>query len=93
MIKVIVTAEVEDIAKWEEGFKTHGDVFRAQGVSSPIHYSTDEASNRVVICFEVADLDNYLAAMDSPETAEAMAYDGVKRETVALVSLDRECAF
>lgn len=30
MPKIIVTAEVEDAKTWEVGFRTHGDLFRAQ---------------------------------------------------------------
>ena len=29
MPKVVVTAQVEDAAKWEEEFRTHGDLFRS----------------------------------------------------------------
>ena len=29
MPKVAVTAQVEDSVKWEERFRTHGDLFRA----------------------------------------------------------------
>ncbi len=29
MPRLVVTAEVEDVAKWEEGFRTHGDLFRS----------------------------------------------------------------
>ncbi len=36
------------------------------------------------------DLDAFLEGMDSPETAEAMAIDGVKRETVKIYVLDKE---
>jgi len=35
-------------------------------------------------------LAKYLELMDSPETAEAMAQDGVKRETVKVYVLDKE---
>ena len=34
MPKVVVT-EVEELVKWEEGFRTHGDLFRSQTVSGP----------------------------------------------------------
>jgi hypothetical protein len=34
MPKVILTAQVEDAAKWEAGFRTHGDVFRAYGLQA-----------------------------------------------------------
>ena len=70
MHKVVINAEVEDAVKWEEGFRTHGDLFRRQTVSNIEFKTTD--SNRVVICFTVGDLDTYLQLMESEETAEAM---------------------
>ena len=30
---IAVRAEVEDVNAWREGFKTHGDLFKNQGVS------------------------------------------------------------
>lgn len=44
----------------------------------------------MAILWEVTNLDRYLELMDSPETAEAMAQDGVKRETVKVYVLDKE---
>ncbi len=29
---IAVRAEVEDVRAWREGFKTHGDLFKSQGV-------------------------------------------------------------
>ena len=89
MPKVIITAQVEDAAKWEEGFRTHGELFRSQTVNSPIHFYVSP-QNEVTICFEADDLDTYLDILDSQETAEAMKFDGVKRETVKVIPLDRE---
>jgi len=89
MPKVLVTAEVEDLAKWEEGFKTHGALFKSQTVNRPINFSTSDG-NQVAICFEPDDLQTFMDIMDSPATAEAMAFDGVKRETVKLVVLNKE---
>ena len=36
MPKVVITAEVEDTAKWEQGFRSHGDLFRSQTITTPI---------------------------------------------------------
>ena len=33
MPRVVVTAEVENLEKWEKSFRTHGDLFRQMGVS------------------------------------------------------------
>ena len=89
MSKVIITAQVEDAAKWEEGFRTHGELFRSQTISEPIQFSiTDE--NEVAICFEPEDLDKYMEILNSPATEEAMTFDGVKRETVKIFALDKK---
>ena len=89
MPKVIATAQVQDAAKWEEGFRTHGDLFRNQTINKPIHFNVSK-QNEVVICFEPDDLDTYMKIIDSRETEEAMKFDGVKRETVKFVVLDKE---
>ena len=89
MPRVIATAQVEDAAKWEQGFRTHGELFKKQTVNKPICFNTNER-NEVVICFEPDNLDKYLEILDSPETAEAMEFDGVKRDTVRITILDKE---
>jgi hypothetical protein len=89
MTKVLVTAEVEDTTKWEAGFRTHADLFRDQSISKPIQFTTHE-DNQVGICFEPENVEKYLASLQGPETAEAMAIDGVKRDTVKIFVLDKE---
>ena len=89
MPKLVVIAQVEDRVKWEEGFRTHGGLFRSQTVAKPINFTTIEG-NTVVICFEPDDMDTFLRIVDSPAAAEAMAFDGVKRETMKMFVLDKE---
>lgn len=89
MPKVVVTAQVEDPVRWEKGFRTHGDLFRSQTVTKPITFATIEG-NQVAVCMEPDDLNAFMKGMDSPATAEAMAFDGVKRETVKVFVLDKE---
>ncbi len=88
MPKVIATAEVEDGATWEQGFRTHSELFRKQTVNKPIFFSV--SNNKVTILFEPDDLETYLKILDSSETHEAMAVDGIKRETVQIAVLDNE---
>ena len=88
MAKVIATIQVEDANKWEQGFQTHGDLFRSQTANRAISYSVQ--GNEVTILFEPDDLDTYLKILDSEATHEAMALDGVKRETVKIAVLDKE---
>jgi hypothetical protein len=87
MPKVIVTAQVQDPVKWEKNFRTHGDLFRTY-THAPIHFTI--AGNEVTICMEPENLDAFKRIMESPATAEAMAFDGVKRETVKTFVLDKE---
>ena len=89
MPKVIATAQVKDAAKWEEGFRTHGDLFTSQTIKKPIHYNVSK-QNKIIICFEPEDVDTFLEVLDSRRTEKAMEFDGVKRETVKVVVLDKE---
>ena len=90
MPKVVVTAEVNDPVEWERGFRTHADLFRNRyGVNKPIQFAVIEG-NQVSVCFEPDELETYMKGFNAPETAEALAFDGVKRETVKLYILDRE---
>lgn len=43
----------------------------------------------MAVCFEPDDLEVYMKSMESDETAQAMAHDGVKRETVQIHVLDK----
>ena len=89
MPKVLAIASVEDAEKWEKGFRTHGDLFTSQTINKPIHF-TLTSDNEMVICFEPDNLPKFLEILDSPATAEAMEFDGVRRETVKIFVLDQE---
>lgn len=91
MAKVIVTAQVQDAAKWEPSFRTHGEFFKSFSIRKPVQY-TVVAGNQTAVCFEPEDLAAFMRMMESPATAEAMAADGVKRETVKVYVLDKELA-
>jgi hypothetical protein len=91
MARVVITAQIEDSAKWERGFRTHGELLRSMG--STVVYFTTTDKNEVAIYAEPSDLAKYLEVLASPATAEAMAHDGVKRETVKTFVLDKEFRF
>lgn len=88
MPEVIVTAEVDNPAVWEERFRTHGDIFKHYTVKKPIHFSLGEG-NRIAVSFEPENVDTLMKSMKSDETAKAMADDGVKRDTVQIFVLDK----
>ena len=88
MPRAIVTAQVEDSANWESGFRSHAGLFRAYTATAIQFSATDD--NEVAILWEVAKLDKFFEQLDSPETAEAMAQDGVNQESVKVYVLDKE---
>jgi len=89
MPKVVVTANVEDAERWEQGFRTHGALFRSQTITTPIGIAVHE-DHTIAICVEPTDLNKFMEVLESPATAEAMANDGVKRDTVKVYVMDRE---
>ncbi len=72
---IAVRAEVEDVDAWREGFKTHGDLFKSQGVS--VAYMGTTESNSVIGVFETNDVDEFIRIFNDPATAEAMANDKI----------------
>ena len=91
MPRVIITAQVEDSAKWEAAFRTHGDLLRSM-TSTVTHITTNE-DNQIALYAEPSDLGKYMEVLESPATAEAMAHDGVKKETVKVYVLDKEFSY
>jgi len=91
MAKVIITAQVEDAAKWEEGFRTHGELLRS--MTSTVTYFTISKDNELTLYAEPTDVDKFLEVMESPATEEAMAFDGVKRDTVKVSVLEKEFTY
>ena len=67
---IAVRAEVEDVDAWREGFKTHGDLFKSQGVS--VAYMGATEGNSVIGVFETDDVDEFMRIFNDPATAEAM---------------------
>jgi len=88
MTRIIITAQVDDAANWEKGFRTHGALFNDY-TATAIHFTVTD-DNEAAILWEVADVGKFMEHLDAPETADAMAVDGVKRETVKVYVLDKE---
>ena len=89
MAKVLIIAQCKDPVKWEQGFRTHGDLFRTQTLAAPISYGMGEG-NQIAVFMEPNDLAACLHVLHSPATAEAMEFDGILRDTVKMFVLDRE---
>ena len=91
MAKIVLTAQVENLGEWEEAFRKNGDLFRSQNLGSPILIGT--AGDNEIALYQEVDLDTFQKAVESSETAEAMARDGVRRETVKVFVLDKDFSF
>ena len=72
---IAVRAEVESVEHWREHFKTHGALFKSQGVSVAHMGATD--GNKVIAVFETSDVDEFIKIFNDPQTAEAMANDRI----------------
>ena len=91
MTEIVITAQVEDLTKWEDGFRGNGALFRSQTVSR-VEFATNEG-NEIAVCLEPEDFDKFMEIFESPATAEAMEADGVKRDTVKVYVLDKNFVF
>tara|TARA_B100001093_G_C26139988_1_gene722901 strand:+ start:36 stop:308 length:273 start_codon:yes stop_codon:yes gene_type:complete len=72
---IAVRAEVEDVEIWRQGFKTHGELFKRQGVS--IAYMGSTHGNTVISVFDTDDVDEFMKIFNDSATAEAMANDKI----------------
>ena len=72
MPKVLVIAQCKDATKWEQGFRTHGELFKSMGVTKPISYGAGK-DNHFAVCSEPSDVAVYMKVLESTETAAAMA--------------------
>ena len=70
-----INAEVENVERWREGFKTHGDLFSKQKISIAYLGATDD--NKVIAVVDTSDLEEFMRIFNDPVTAEAMQKDGI----------------
>jgi hypothetical protein len=82
MPKLIATHEVDDVAHWLASPKRE-EVFAS--VAADIRTFVDPSrANHVGLSMDVADMDAFQKIMESAEGAEAMKYDGVHPDTLAV---------
>ena len=86
MTKVIVRVVVEDVEHWKRGFVTHAELFLKQAVTL-VYWGVGE-ENKLAACFETTDIDAFMEIMASPDTAEAMANDGIIENSVEVYVAD-----
>ena len=82
MPRLIVTHEVDDVAHWLSSPKRE-EVFA--GIAADLRtYVLQGDSNRVALSMDVTDMDALDAMMKSDAGADAMKYDGVRPDTIAM---------
>jgi hypothetical protein len=84
MPTVIAYHDVKDTEHWLASPKRE-EVFGPLGVTNIRTFVDPEKPTRVGVLMDVADLDAVMAAMETEEAAEAMAYDGVMPETLVFL--------
>lgn len=83
MPTLMIFHEVDDVEHWLSSPK-RDEVFGPQGIT--VKTFIDPAkSNRVGLIVHVPDMDTFQRIMESDEAAEAMKFDGVRRETILML--------
>lgn len=82
MPRLIATHEVDDVAHWISSPKRK-EVFGS--VATDIRTFVDPSrDNRVGLSMDVSDMAAFQAVMESEAGAEAMRFDGVRRDTIVI---------
>jgi hypothetical protein len=84
MPTVIGHHDVNDTDHWLASPKRE-EVFGPLGVTNIRTFVNPQNRTQVAVLMDVADMDVVMAAMQSEELADAMAYDGVLPETLVLL--------
>jgi hypothetical protein len=84
MPTVIGHHDVKDTQHWLASPKRE-EVFGPLGVTNIRTFVNPQNPTQVAVLMDVADMDALMAAMQSPELADAMSYDGVLPETLVIL--------
>ena len=84
MPSVIGYHDVKDQKHWLASPKRE-EVFGPLGVTNIRTFIDPQNPTRVAVSMDVADMDALMAAMQTPQGAEAMEYDGVVAETLVIL--------
>jgi len=84
METLLVFHEVDDVEHWLASPKRE-EFFGPLGMSAQT-FRDPEGSNRVGLVVQVPSMEAFQEAMQAPEAAEAMKYDGVRPETLLVLT-------
>jgi hypothetical protein len=81
---VIIFHEVDDVGHWL-GSPRREEVFGPMGIAVRT-FVDPEKTNRVGLIVEIPDMAAFQQVMESEVVADAMRFDGVRRETVVMLA-------
>ncbi len=84
MPTVIAHHDVKDKDHWLDSPKRE-EVFGPLGVTNIRTFVDPQNPTRVAVLMDIPDMDAVMAAMQTPEMAEAMEYDGVLADTLVIL--------
>ncbi len=84
MPTVFAYHDVKDTEHWLASPRRE-EVFGPLGVTNIRTFVDPEKPTRVGVLMDVADMDKVMAAMETEEATEAMAFDGVLPETLVIL--------
>jgi hypothetical protein len=84
MPTVIGHHDVKDTDHWLASPKRE-EILGPLGVTNIRTFVDPTNRSRVAVMMDVPDMDALMAAMETPEAADAQAYDGVVRETLVML--------
>ncbi len=84
MATYVITHEVDDVESWLSS-PTREEVFGPIGITVR-PFRDPEGSNKVALVAEIPDMDAFQEFMKTDAAAEAMKHDGVRPETILVLS-------
>ena len=84
MATYVITHEVDDVEQWL-GSSKREEVFGPIGITVRT-FRDPEGSNKVALIAEIPDMEAFQEFMKTDAAADAMKHDGVKPETVLVLS-------
>ena len=84
MPSIVVHHDVDDTEHWLAS-PVREEFFGPMGITNVRTFTNPQNPTQVALTMDVPDLDALLAALQSPEAAEAMKSDGVHADTVVLL--------
>jgi len=84
MTTLLITHDVDDVDHWLASPK-RAEFFGAHGMTARTTVDADR-SNHVGLIVEVADMETFQQALATPEAADAMKHDGVRPDTIHVMT-------